>query len=121
MSEYWSWCSTRLFTAPLAVTAPTTFYNPEEEEDVTLNCIVTTGTATGINWYKNNNRFTVGANQRFSGGLPNSPSLTITDVEIADGGNYICEATDGSATVRTNSIQVTVRGKIIQLFMLFVT
>lgn len=95
--------------SPLAVTAPTTFYNPEEEEDVTLNCIVTTGTATGINWYKNNNRITVGANQRFSGGLPNSPSLTMTDVEIADGGNYICEATDGSATVRTNSIFVSVR------------
>lgn len=97
--------------SPLAVNAPTTFYNPMEDESVTLTCIVTSGTATGIKWYKNTAQINIAANTRISGAMANSPSITITDVVLADGGSYVCEATDGFATVSTNTITVTVREK----------
>ncbi|XP_052093030.1 hemicentin-1-like isoform X16 [Mytilus californianus] len=97
--------------SPLAVNAPTTFYNPMEDESVTLTCIVTSGTATGIKWYKNTAQINIAANPRISGSMANSPSITITDIVLADGGSYVCEATDGFATVSTNTITVTVREK----------
>lgn len=95
-------------SAPLTVVAPVTFYNPTEGDTVTLVCQVTAGTPTGIRWYKNNQPITVSG--RFSGSQVGGPSLTISNVNIADGGNYLCEATDGAVTVNTNTIQVTVTG-----------
>ncbi|XP_076091547.1 uncharacterized protein LOC143063333 isoform X5 [Mytilus galloprovincialis] len=97
--------------SPLAVNAPTTFYNPMEDETVTLNCVVTSGTATGIKWYKNTVQIIIAANTRITGATTNSPSITMTDVVLSDGGSYTCEATDGFATVSTNTITVTVREK----------
>ncbi|XP_063424603.1 hemicentin-1-like isoform X2 [Mytilus trossulus] len=97
--------------SPLAVNAPTTFYNPMEDETVTLNCVVTSGTATGIKWYKNTVQINIAANTRITGASNNSPSITMTDVVLSDGGSYTCEATDGFATVSTNTITVTVREK----------
>ncbi|CAG2240200.1 unnamed protein product [Mytilus edulis] len=35
------------------------------------------------------------------------PALTITSIIMSDAGSYICEATDGSAIVRTNNIQLS--------------
>lgn len=82
-----------------------------EDETVTLNCVVTSGTATGIKWYKNTVQINIAANTRITGATTNSPSITMTDVVLSDGGSYTCEATDGFATVSTNTITVTVRGK----------
>jgi hypothetical protein len=43
-----------MFTAPLAISATPTFYNPTIGTSVTLNCVDTSGTATSITWLKNN-------------------------------------------------------------------
>ena len=45
-----------------------------------------------------------------SGGNVNSPPLTISNIQTTDAGNYVCEATDGATTVRTNDITVSVKG-----------
>ncbi|CAG2188121.1 CHRNA3 [Mytilus edulis] len=91
--------------SPLSVTAPRTFYNPDETETVTLACVVTNGNPTQIRWYKSTQQLTVIG--RYSGSTTSSPSLTISGVVMSDAGTYVCEATDGSATVRTNNIQLS--------------
>lgn len=95
--------------SPLTVVAPTTFYNPTEGDTVTLVCQVTDGTPTAIRWYRNNQPITVSG--RFSGSQVGGPSLTISNINTADGGTYLCEATDGSATVNTQPITVSVLEK----------
>lgn len=84
------------------------FYYPTETETVTLICIVTSGNPTQIRWYKDNQLLTLTG--RFDGGTVSSPALTITSVVMSDAGSYICEATDGSAIVRTNKISVSLTG-----------
>ncbi|CAC5375676.1 unnamed protein product [Mytilus coruscus] len=91
--------------SPLTVTAPNTFYNPAETETISLICIVTAGNPTRIRWYKNSQLLTVTG--RFSGGTVSGPALTITGVVMSDAGTYMCEATNGGATVRTNNIQLS--------------
>ena len=88
--------------------APTLQYNPTIGTTVTLICQVTSGTATGISWTKDGNTLTIG--NRYSGGSVNTPSLSISGVVQSDGGNYVCQATDGTATVNTYTINVSPRG-----------
>nr|ATL23494.1 egg surface protein-1 [Mytilus edulis] len=89
----------------LSITAPRTFYNPAETETVTLACIVTAGNPTGISWKHDNVNIIISG--KMSGGTISNPALRISNVDMSDAGNYVCEATDGSATVRTNNIQLS--------------
>ncbi|XP_076091551.1 titin-like [Mytilus galloprovincialis] len=89
----------------LSITAPRTFYNPAETETVTLACIVTAGNPTGISWKHDNVNIIISG--KMSGGTTSNPALRISNVDMSDAGNYVCEATDGSATVRTNNIQLS--------------
>ena len=59
------------------------------------------------------------ANPRFSGGNQISPPLTITNVQMTDAGNYECEASDASSTVRTQNIQVSPIRMFLQLIVIF--
>ncbi|XP_052092440.1 cell adhesion molecule DSCAML1-like [Mytilus californianus] len=93
--------------SPLDVDAPQTQFNPTTGETISLTCIITSGTATQVRWYKNNKLVIMAANLRFSGGNANTPSLTITQVQLTDAGSYICGATDGSATRNTTTITVS--------------
>ncbi|XP_076091539.1 uncharacterized protein LOC143063331 isoform X5 [Mytilus galloprovincialis] len=93
--------------SPLDVNAPQTQYNPTTGETISLTCVITSGTATQVRWYKNNKLVIMAANLRLSGGNANTPSLTITQVQLTDAGSYICEATDGSATRNTTTITVS--------------
>ena len=97
-------------SVPLAINAPQTLYSQTTGDNIVLNCVITSGTATGIKWYKNSQEIVMSANPRFSGGNQNSPSLSISNVQTTDAGSYECEGTDGTQTVRTNTITVTVRG-----------
>lgn len=98
-----------IFTAPLEVNAPQPTYKTLTGETITLQCVVTSGTATQIRWFKNNQLLNLGANSRLSGATPTNPSLTIAGVVMSDADNYICQATDGSTTKNTTVINVTVR------------
>jgi hypothetical protein len=55
-----------MFTAPLAISASPTFYNPTMGTFVTLNCVVTSGTATSITWIRNNVILNINANTRLT-------------------------------------------------------
>lgn len=88
-----------------------TFYDPMEEESVTLACTVTDGTATSIRWFKDAQPINIPAYSRFSGGSVGTPSLTITELQMSDAGSYICEAADAYTQVRTNSIMLATKGK----------
>lgn len=99
-------------SAPLDVNAPQTQYNPTTGETISLTCVITSGTATQVRWYKNNKLVIMAANLRLSGGNANTPSLIITQVQLTDAGSYICEATDGSATRNTTTITVSPKGSI---------
>ena len=95
---------------PLQIAAPQTIYNPTTGDTIVLNCVVTSGTATTIRWYKNSQEIVMFANPRYSGGNQNTPPLTITNVQTSDAGSYECEGTDSFTTVRTSAIIVNVRG-----------
>lgn len=93
-----------LFVAILSVVAGVTVYAPMETESVTLNVNVV-GTASQITWYKNDQLISI--SNRYSGGNVSVPALTISNVKVTDGGDYVCEITNGKDTVRTSIIQLS--------------
>ena len=100
-----------MFTAPLAISASPTFYNPTIGTSITLNCVVTSGTATSITWLKDNNILNINANARLTNGDVSTPSLSINSVQNSDGGSYVCQAADATGTVvNSNTITVTPQG-----------
>ncbi|XP_063424597.1 hemicentin-1-like isoform X1 [Mytilus trossulus] len=103
----------------LSITAPRTFYNPAETETVTLACIVTAGNPTGISWKHDNINVIISG--KMSGGTISNPALRISNVDMSDAGTYVCEATDGSATVRTNNIQLSPIEKPVSEFDIITT
>lgn len=92
---------------PLAVNAPMTFYSPMTSTSVTLACRITSGTATEIKWYKDDQPLLIALTARYSGGSVGTPSLFISNVQLRDGGRYICSATDGSVTRNTSMITLS--------------
>ena len=97
-----------MFTAPLAISASPTFYNPTMGTSITLNCVVTSGTATSITWLKDNNILNINTNTRLTNGDVSTPSLSINNVQQSDGGSYVCRAVDASGiVVNSNTITVT--------------
>jgi uncharacterized protein YfaS (alpha-2-macroglobulin family) len=100
-----------MFTAPLAISASPTFYNPTMRTFVTLNCVVTSGTATSITWIRNNVILNINANTRLTNGDVSTPSLSINNVQQSDRGSYVCQAADATGTiVNSNTITVTPQG-----------
>ncbi|CAG2189867.1 unnamed protein product [Mytilus edulis] len=93
--------------APLAVIAPSTLYTPMTSTSVTLTCRITSGTATDIKWYKDDQQLFIALNARYSGGSVGTPSLVITNVQLRDGGKYICSGADGSVTRNTTTITLS--------------
>ena len=102
------------FTAPLVVLAPLTSYSPVIEENVALTCVITSGTATQISWFKDNGMLDISANSRFSGSTVSSPTLTISNVQQSDQGVYVCEAFDGSTRTRSSAITLSPTGMLVQ-------
>ena len=100
-----------MFTAPLAISASPTFYSPTIGTSVTLNCVVTSGTATSITWLKNNNILHINGDSRLTNGDVSTPSLAINNVRQSDSGSYVCQAADATGTiVNSNTITVTPQG-----------
>lgn len=96
--------------APLEVHAIETEYSPSVGSTVTLQCSVTSGTATSIKWLKNNDIIAMEESTRLTGGTISHPSLIISSVEEDDLGYYICRATNGFLTVNTNDIVLVPKG-----------
>jgi len=92
---------------PLSINAPQLTYTPTIGTLVILVCDVT-GPATIVRWYKNNSPspINIAADSRLTNGDVNNPSLSINNVQASDSGQYVCQATDGSKTVNTNTITV---------------
>jgi uncharacterized protein YfaS (alpha-2-macroglobulin family) len=100
-----------MFTAPLAISATPTFYNPTIGTSVTLNCVVTSGTATSITWLRNNVILNINVNSRLTNGDVSTPSLSISNVQQSDSGSYVCQAADAMGTiVNSNTITVSPQG-----------
>lgn len=93
-----------IFAAVLSVTARKTLYEPKETKTVKLKVNVV-GTPSHVTWYKNKRPITI--TNRYSGGNVAAPDLTITNVELSDGGEYVCEITNGKDTARTSMIQLS--------------
>lgn len=100
-----------IFSAPLAVIAPSTLYTPMTSTSVTLTCRITSGTATDVKWYKDDQQLFIALNARYSGGSVGTPSLVITNVQLRDGGKYICSGADGSVTRNTTTITLSPKGR----------
>ncbi|XP_052061299.1 hemicentin-1-like isoform X6 [Mytilus californianus] len=94
---------------PIAINAPVTQYNPILQSTVTLQCDVTQGTASQIIWIKDNVQLNINSNSRLSGGTVATESLTISNVQQSDGGNYVCRGIDAVTgdPVNTNTINVS--------------
>ena len=100
-----------MLTDPLAISATPTFYNPTIGTSVTLNCVVTSGTATSITWLKDNNILNINADTRLINGDVSTPSLSIRNVQQTDSGSYVCQAADAMGTiVNSNTITVSAQG-----------
>lgn len=100
-----------MLTAPLAISASPTFYNPTIGTYVTLNCVVTSGTATSITWLRNNVILNLNADSRLTNGNVSTPSLSISNVQQSDSGSYVCRAADElGIVVNSNTITVTHQG-----------
>ncbi|XP_076077316.1 hemicentin-1-like [Mytilus galloprovincialis] len=91
----------------LSISAPVTIYSPTLYDSVTMVCVITSGTAKAVTWYKNKNLIDIPENGRLLGGNASIPSLTIISVEQNDLGYYTCHATDGRSTVNSRSILLT--------------
>ncbi|XP_076112262.1 hemicentin-1-like isoform X2 [Mytilus galloprovincialis] len=93
---------------PIAINAPVTQYTPTLQTTVTLQCDVTQGTASEIIWIKDNVQLNINTNSRLSGGTVPTESLTITNVQQSDGGNYVCRGIDAVTgnIVNTDTINV---------------
>jgi hypothetical protein len=103
-----------MLTAPLAISATPTFYNPTIGTPVTLNCVVASGNATLITWLKDNSILNISGDSRFTNGDVSTPSLSISNVQQTDSGSYVCRAVDASVTVvNSNTITVTPQGMYI--------
>lgn len=100
-----------LISAPLEVNAPRVSYSAQTSNSVTLQCVVT-GTATAIYWYKSNQLLQIATNNRLSGASVQTPSLTISNVALSDGGEYVCSATNGYDTKRSSNIVLSVQGEL---------
>jgi len=100
-----------MFTAPLAISASPTFYIPTIGTSVSLNCVVTSGTATSITWLRNNVILNINADSRLTNGDVSTPSLSISNVQQSDSGSYVCRAADATGiVVNSNNITVTHQG-----------
>ena len=100
-----------MLTAPLDISASPTFYNPTIGTSVTLNCVVTSGTATSITWLRNNVILNLNADSRLANGDVSTPSLSINNVQQSDSGSYVCRAADALGIVaNSNTITVTHQG-----------
>ena len=100
-----------MLTAPLAISASPTFYNPTIGTLVTLNCVVASGNATSITWLKDNSILNISGDSRFTNGDVSTPSLSISNVQQTDSGSYVCRAADATGTVvNSNTITVSPQG-----------
>jgi hypothetical protein len=89
-------------------------YNVVVSGTVTLQCVVNANPIhTVVQWQKIVNgqitNINLGNDNRLSGSTVNSPSLTISQSQFADEGNYICTATNpvGTGTSQQTFLDVT--------------
>ena len=100
-----------MLTAPLAISAMPTIYNPAIGTSVILNCVVTSGTATSITWLRNNVILNINADSRLTNGDVSTLSLSINNVQQSDSGSYVCRTANATGTVViSNTITVTHQG-----------
>lgn len=96
-------CFNFFVSVALAINAPQLQYTGNIGSSITLQCVVT-GQATSVIWLKNSVQLNINSNNRLSNGNVNNPSLTISNIQANDEGQYTCRATDGSRTVNTQPI-----------------
>lgn len=86
-----------------------TLYRLKQDATVTL-AVKVFGTPSQITWYKDKQPLT--RSDKYSGGDVSVPSLTIRKVVKSDVGDYVCEATDGTVTVNTNTIYLSLTSRL---------
>lgn len=90
---------------------PITQYSPQVFTDITLQCIITSGVPTSVEWHVDNIPINLESDRKYSGGTTNNASLTIMSVQQSDRGYYMCFASDGFRTVNSDIITLLPVGK----------
>ena len=97
-----------------SVSLTRTFFTGEYGDTITLGCTVSANpSATSVYWQKvtGSITFTVDmSSARYTGSSVSTPSLTITNLNSNDAGNYICLAANSVGTGQSLQGQLTVIG-----------
>ncbi|XP_052103319.1 hemicentin-1-like [Mytilus californianus] len=97
------------------VTTPTSAYTVTIGDSVTMTCSVTANPQhTTVYWQYISGGLSTNVNigGRFSGSSVNSPSLTISNVQLSNQGTYVCYATNSVGTGRGANVILLVIGNV---------
>ncbi|XP_052103233.1 hemicentin-1-like [Mytilus californianus] len=100
------------------VTVSQSTYSTNIGNTITLDCVVSANPAhTAVYWTRqitNGNTVTLNpaSSAKYSGSTTQSPSLTISNVDTSDEGNYICHATNAVGTGQSSQTFLDVIGNI---------
>jgi hypothetical protein len=102
-----------------SVTIPQSSYSVEFGNTVTIPCAVSANPqVTSITWQRTSGGITqtlvIGNVARYSGGTVTTPSLTITNAQLEDEGNYRCIASNGMGTGQSGLALVNVVGSMLK-------
>ncbi|XP_033751408.1 hemicentin-1-like isoform X5 [Pecten maximus] len=100
-----------------SVSIPESSYSVTASGTIQLVCNVNADPIqTSVAWQKLVNsvfqQVQVNNNNRYTGGTPTTPSFTITNAALSDGGTYRCTATNQVGTGQSGTTQLTVSGSV---------
>lgn len=105
------------------MTIPQIVYSVDYGSSVTIPCTVFADPgATSISWQRSSGSVTENLDipniPRYSGGTIASPSLTITNAQLGDEGDYRCSATNSIGSGQSSLASLDVVGSMFKLDMI---